>query len=140
MIELRKINEDNFNQVINIKTNLLNKDFVDDVINSLAEAWLDYNDTHPFAIYEDNKIIGFVSMYLGDNNYQIINFVIDEKERNKGKGENADKLCIDYLKSSFNAKIISIPVHVDHISAIKLWGKLGFKLSNTIEDNYIFIE
>lgn len=33
-----------------------------------------YKDTKPFAIYEDEKIIGFVLMYVGEENYQIINF------------------------------------------------------------------
>ena len=27
-----------------------------------------------FAIYSDDTIVGFVSMYVGEDNYQIINF------------------------------------------------------------------
>ena len=75
MIELRTITEANFQECINLTASVQNESFVDSVTYSLAEAWVFYADTKPFAIYENNKMIGFVSMYIGEENHQIINFL-----------------------------------------------------------------
>ncbi len=70
MIELRAISEDNFRECLLLRASVENEDFVDPVTYSLAEAWVYYQDTRPFAIYSDDTIVGFVSMYVGEDNYQ----------------------------------------------------------------------
>ena len=94
MIELRTINENNYTDCLNLKASVANTIFVDSVAYSLAEAWVHYKDTKPFAIYADETMIGFVSMYVGEENYQIINFLIDDAYQKKGYGTAAAKLCI----------------------------------------------
>ena len=116
-----------------------NEDFVDPVTYSLAEAWVYYQDTRPFAIYSDDTIVGFVSMYVGEDNYQIINFLIDDAFQRKGYGSKAVKLCIEYLQREFSACRISAPVKMEHIAAQEFWIKQGFCLSDTIEDGYVFM-
>ena len=64
LIELRTINEDNYQQCCKLKASVEKESFVDSVTYSLAEAWVFYKDTRPFAIYNDNKMIGFVSMSI----------------------------------------------------------------------------
>ncbi len=64
LIELQEINKDNYEQCFSIDPKSENTDFVDSVIYSLAEAWVFYQDMKPFAIYQNDKIIGFVSMYV----------------------------------------------------------------------------
>lgn len=54
MIELRTINEDNFEECLNLKAIVLNEDFVDPVVRSLAEAWVLGDSSRPFAIYADD--------------------------------------------------------------------------------------
>ena len=84
-------------------------------------------------------MVGFISIYYGEDNYQIINFVIDEVHRGRGYGSEAARLCIDYFKREFNAKRVSLPVHVNNKRAQKFWMKLGFKMSDTVEDDYVFM-
>ena len=139
MIELRTINEDNFKQCLNIKASVEKKGFVDSVTYSLAEAWIYYTDTKPFAIYNDDKMIGFVSMYVGEENYQIINFLIDDTYQKKGLGTQAAKACIGYLKKEYDARRVSAPVALENIDAQKFWTKLGFVFSENIEDGYVFM-
>lgn len=139
MIELRTINEDNYQQCCRLKASVDNENFVDSVTYSLAEAWVFYNDTRPFAIYDDNKMIGFVSMYVGEKNYQIINFLIDDVFRRKGLGTKAAKACISYLQHRYNADRVSVPVNLENIVAQKFWRKLGFVFSDSIEDGYVFM-
>lgn len=139
LIELRTINEDNYQLCCNLKASVENDNFVDSVTYSLAEAYVFYKDTHPFAIYDNDRIIGFVSMYVGEKNYQIINFLIDDAFQRKGFGTAAAKLCINFLKEKYNADRISVPVYLENRIAQKFWGKLGFVSSNNIEEGYLFM-
>lgn len=93
----------------------------------------------PFAIYENDKLIGFVSMYVGEENHQIINFLIADDFRRKGLESKAAKECIRFLKSNYNASRISAPVKLEHTVAQQFWGKLGFKFSDSVEDGYVFM-
>lgn len=139
MIELRTINEENYIECLALKASVENENFVDSVAYSLAEAWVFYKETKPFAIYENNKMIGFVSMYVGEENYQIINFLIDDAFQGKGLGTEAAKACIDFLQKEYNAQRISAPVELENVTAQKFWEKLGFVCSDTIEDGYVFM-
>lgn len=136
MIELKTIDENDFQACINLKATVDKDEFVDSVVYSLAEAWLYKNASRVFAVYNDSQIIGFASLYIGEDHCQIINFLIDDSFQNKGYGKEAAMLCIEYLKSAFNAKIISLPVHFENIRAYKFWKKLGFYSSDNIENGY----
>ena len=117
MIELRTINEDNYEQCLNLKATVEKESFVDSVTYSLAEAWVFYKDTRPFAIYDDDKMIGFVSMYVGEGNYQIINFLIDDGFQKRGLGTKAAEACIHFLKNEYGAKRVSVPVELKNMAA-----------------------
>lgn len=138
-ILIKGITEENFQQCLQLKASVPDSQFVDTVEYSLAEAWLYYKDMKPFAIYLGSNIIGFVSMYIGEENYQIINFLIDDMYRGAGIGTKAARICIDYLSKKYGAKRISVPVHERHLAACKFWKKLGFGLSDSIEDGYIYM-
>lgn len=139
MVELREISEANFQQCLGLHASVQDNRFVDPVVYSLAEAWVYYQDTRPFAIYNDGVMVGFVSMYVGEENYQIINFLIDDAFQGKGLGAKAARLCIEYLKNEFSANRISVPVMVEHLGAQEFWKKQRFCLSDTIEDGYVFM-
>lgn len=139
MIELRTINEGNYQQCLNLKTSVEKENFVDSVTYSLAEAWVFYKDTRPFAIYDNYKMIGFVSMYVGEKNYQIVNFLIDDAFRHQGLGTIAAKSCICYLQKEYSADRVSVPVYLENTAAQKFWEKLGFVYSDNIEDGYVFM-
>ncbi len=122
MIELRIIDENNYEQCFTLKASVKNESFVDSVIYSLAEAWVFYKDTRPFAIYDGNQMIGFVSIYIGEDNYQIINFLID-----------------DHFQKEHGAKRVSVPVELKNEIAQRFWSRLGFVFSDTVEDGYVFM-
>ncbi|MFC4805490.1 GNAT family N-acetyltransferase [Filifactor villosus] len=138
-MELRRITEDNYEACLELKATVENQDFVDPVVYSLAEAFVFYDDSEVFAIYQEEELVGFVSMYTGEGRPQIINFLIDDSFQNRGYGTTAAKLCIDYLRENYNANIISAPVQVEHNAAQNFWKKLGFSLSDTVENGYIFM-
>ncbi len=139
MVELRAITENNFQQCLSLHASVQDSSFVDTVMYSLAEAWVYYQDTRPFAIYNDDILIGFVLMYVGEDNCQIINFLIDDAFQRKGLGTKAVKLCVDYLKNEFTAHRISAPVKLEHAAAQEFWKRQGFYVSDTVEDGYVFM-
>lgn len=139
MVELRTINEDNYQECLSLNITDANVDFIDPVAWSLAEAWVFGDDARPFAIYADNEMVGYVSMLIVENNSQIVNFMIDSRFQKRGYGTAAAKLCIEYLCKEHNASRISLPVNLGNIPAQKFWSNLGFELSNDIEDGYIYM-
>lgn len=141
-IKLREISEENFQACINLDPNVEREEFVDPVIYSFAEAWLEYNNFSLFAIYCGEDIIGFVSFYIDEKdsqNPQIINFLIDKQFQNQGYGKEAIKLCFIYLKSNFQAKSVRLPVYKDNLRAIDFWEKRGFSPTGNIEDGYLWM-
>lgn len=128
MIELRTINENNYTDCLNLKASVANENFVDSVAYSLAEAWVHYKDTKPFAIYADETMIGFVSMYVGEENYQIINFFIDDAYQKKGYGTAAAKLCIDFLYKEYKARRVSASCKSAPYSCAEVLEKVGICL------------
>lgn len=138
-MELRAINEDNYKECMEIRTSVENAEFVDSVEYSLAEAYIFQGEMKPFGIYDNDGLIGFVSMYVGDGNPQIINFLIDERFRGKGFGTKAAHECIRYLQKEYGAVRVSAPVNTENLCAQRFWSKLGFVPSDTVEDGYVFM-
>ena len=85
MIRLESVCEENFNQVIDLKRGTDVADFVDEPIYSLAEAFLHKESSECFAICKGDLVIGFVSIYFGEENCQIINFLVDKDFRGCGE-------------------------------------------------------
>ena len=139
MVELRIINEDNYVECLNLHATAIDEDFVDSVAYSLAEAWVFYEESRPFAIYADHVMVGFVSMSISDNNPQIINFMIDGRFQKRGYGTAAAMLCIEYLCKEYNASRISLPVNLENKTALKFWSSLGFEPSDNIENGNLYM-
>lgn len=104
MIRLESVCEENFNQVIDLKRGTDVADFVDEPIYSLAEAFLYKESSECFAICKGDSVIGFVSIYFGEENCQIINFLVDKDFRGRGYGSEAARQCIDYFKENFQRR------------------------------------
>lgn len=139
MVELRPITEDNYKECLSLNASVDNADFVDPVAYSLAEAWVYYDDSRPFAIYADDVMVGYVLMYVGEENHQIINFMIDSRFQRRGYGLAAAKLCVEYLCKEYNASRISLPVDPENIAAQRLWSRIGFEMTDDMEDGYVFM-
>ena len=84
-------------------------------------------------------MVGYVLMYIGEENHQIINFMIDSRFQKRGYGTAAAKLCIEYLRKDCNASKISLPVEPENITAQRLWSSVGFKMTDDMEDGYLFM-
>lgn len=139
MVELRTIDEKNYEECLSLSVSVPDADFVDSVAWSLAEAWVFYEDSRPFAIYADDVMVGYVLMYVGENNPQIINFMIDRRFQGKGYGKAAAKLCIEHLCKEHDARRISLPIKPENTAAQRLWSGVGFEATDDMEDGYLIM-
>lgn len=100
-ISFREITEDNYYEVLKVKQTKEQEEqkFVAPVVSSLADAWLYRNDgaTHPYAIYRDEELVGFILLEvdLEDKQYFIWRMIVDEKYQNQGIGSAVLDLAIE---------------------------------------------
>lgn len=139
MINLKPINKENIDEIIVLKVGKQQEGFVSTVAESLAQAVV-YKDTaFPFAIYEDETPVGFIMLgyYEKKHYYTLWKLLIDEKYQNKGYGQAALKLGIEYLKDNFKADRVFVGVVPDNKAAKRLYSSFGFVETGVIEDGMI---
>ena len=113
LINLEKINSKNIWKVVSLSVNEQQKNFVATNAQSILEAYATISDGNvavPFAIYNDDVLIGFVMFGYGatgdenepriaEGNYCIWRLMIDSKYQGHGYGKDALKAALDYLKT-----------------------------------------
>ena len=88
------------------------------------------NDSlHTYFILEDDKFIGYISIWHDELKAQIESIIINDK--NKGYGQILFKYALDYLKGY----TITLEVRKSNSIAIHIYEKYGFK-TVTIRKNY----
>ncbi len=129
MVELREIAKDNYEEIINLKVSENQESFVSSNVYSLAQAWIYRKTAYPFAVYADDKAVGFIMLgfYEIKNQYTLWRFMIDERYQNKGYGKKALNLAIEYLVKKFKVKEVFTGVALRNTSAKKFYNSFGFK-------------
>ena len=159
MIELRKIDHDNFHTVLKLKLDPMQENWVASNVYSLAEAYVDHtnndNPPMPFAIYNDDEVIGFAMMEYCDIKddddeplwvrfkdrtiYNFFRFMIDAKHQAKGYGRQAFAKVLDYLKTQpqGTADAISISYMPENNVARKIYASFGFVETGDMVDGEV---
>lgn len=128
MISLRQITKENIDEVLSLRVNDEQKTFVSTNSESLAQAYVYRETAWPFAVYEDDTLVGFIMMgyYDAKQYYTLWKFMIDEKYQNKGYGRQALKLGLDFIKDKFGQVDIYTGVAVGNKVAKGLYESVGF--------------
>ena len=105
---------------------------------------LDPNNECVFVAEVNSKVVGYVHIIKFNTLYyksmaNIQGMVVAKEHQRKGYGKEAVKLCVDFLINNYSATCISAPVHIQNISAQKFWKSLGFKPSDSTENDYNFM-
>lgn len=143
-IRFEQITYDNIKAVVQLYDTLTDqqKKAVAPNINSLAEAYLNYNTAWPRAIYDQDKLIGFLMLGLD-------NFIADEKDfpvyflwrlmiaqpfQNQGYGKKIiDKVISKCRREGINYLYVSCDRSVDMPYAF--YTKYGFIDTGRVEDD-----
>lgn len=136
MVELREINGDNLEDILNLRVSESQRAFVSSTAHSLAQAWAYRKTAFPFAVYADELPVGFVMLgyYASRNQYTLWKFLIDERYQHKGYGREALQLAIRYLVKSFDAGEIYTGVALGNRIAKHLYQSVGFTVTGLAED------
>ena len=82
------------------------------------------------VLLENDELIGHVSLHDVehiDRNAFLGIFIGEQKHRNKGYGEEALRLVLDYGFNTLNLNNIMLSVHTDNTAAISCYKKVGFR-------------
>lgn len=129
MINFRKITEDNFDAIIKMKRPE-GENFVAPNSVSLAQAWLyrDDGDVYPFAIYDDETVVGFMLLEEDRENEELIlwRILFPEDHTGKGYGTAAVSLLIHLARASGKYKTLCLDCAPGNVVARHIYDKLGF--------------
>jgi len=146
MVILKEITEDNFSECIELKVSEDQKAFVASNVYSLAQAWLYPKNARPFAIYNDEIMVGFLMLdidfhWYGDKNTCYLwRLMIDEKHQGKGYGKVAVKSAIEYLKENISPEKLKTSFVPGNDVVEKLYKSLGFIATGEIDGDEIVME
>ncbi len=134
MITFKTIDEDNFYDVIDMK--LPDTDFVAENVYSLAEAWLSKGDMMPYAIYNDDTLVGFIMLEkeYKEGGLGILRMMIAEGHQNKGYGKESLKLVMNDPTYHENYDFIYLYVVPENERATYIYKKAGFYETGEVEE------
>lgn len=136
MIILKEITKDNIDDVIALKVREDQNRFVISNAESLAKAYVYSKTAYPFAVYDDETLVGFIMMgyYELKDYYTLWEFMIDYRYQNKGYGRQALNLGLDFVKDKFNPDSIYTGVAPGNSVAKGLYESVGFKDTGLVEN------
>lgn len=143
MVNFRSITEDNFYQIIKMKRPD-GEHYVASNAISLAECWLyrNNNDVYPFAIYDDDLLVGFMLLDedLEERSLAIWRISIPEEYTNKGYGTKAIQMIIDLAKESGKYDYLVLDYVKGNDRAKHVYEKLGFAPTGEISNGEIVMK
>lgn len=142
MIELKEITNANIWEVCALELFDEQKNFVAENIQSLAEAYATRNEGNnalPLAVYNDEKMIGFVMIGKGtvgnenesdliQNNYCIWRLMIDKKYQGQGLGKQTIDAAMNLIRTFpfGEAKKVWLSYEPENTHARDIYRKYGF--------------
>ena len=132
MISLREITENNFDECIALSVDEGQEEFVAKNVTSLAQAWLYQSRARPFAIYNNEEMVGFMMLDIDDDGdgsqktCYLWRLMMDKKHQAKGYGKAAMLNAISYVKSTYPATQMKTSIVPGNVHAEKLYKQLGF--------------
>ena len=129
MVELRRINADNFDECIRLQISDAQKGYVASNLYSLAQAYAYHDTAYPFAIYAGEEMVGFIMLgyYTKQGVYTLWRFMIDERFQRRGYGKAALLLGIKFLADTFAVKEVYTSFVQGNAAAEALYTAIGFR-------------
>lgn len=148
-IQLKIVTRENWEEALQLKVGSSQEKFAPSVAVSLAKVYIkpDGDDVEyiPFAIYENETMVGFVMHAYEENTtnmYWINGFIIDENYQGKGYGKAALAEMVKWIVNRFpQCSEIRLTVFQDNLIARKLYTSFGFKPTGEVwgEEDVLFL-
>ena len=124
MVRLKPVTRENLEEVLALRVAEGQEKYVISNAESLSRAYVYSETAYPFAIYDNDIIVGFIMMgyYEVKGYYTLWEFMIDHKYQNKGYGTKiVEDLCNEY-------GLDCLWVNADNKKAIHVYEKCGFEI------------
>jgi len=144
-IEQRAIDDTNKNAVVLLEVSDSQKQYIASNDQSLETAVKrEYsNIARPFAIYADDKLVGFTMVAFDFQNsvpeYWLWRFMIDKRFQGKGYGSVSLEKIIAYFRDN-GANHIFLSTKPTNSSALKLYHKYHFAETGEMNDDEIVLQ
>lgn len=143
--QLRKIDDNNIQECIALSVTEEQAQYICPNQDSLKDASDNPAVARPFAIYVDNRMVGF-TMFAFDEDYEDPNdrywlwrFMIDQDLQGRGYGRAALKAIIDYFKEQ-GVGYIKLSTKESNSQAISLYHKFGFSENGEMNDEEVVLQ
>lgn len=128
-INLKKIDETNWKEAIQLKVSENQEEFVASNLYSIAQFQF-LKDFKAVGLYMDEQMVGF-AMYgidLDDGNYWIYRLMVDKKYQGRGVGKQAIGEIIEDIKANNTSGIpcVILGFHPENKVARNVYEKAGF--------------
>ncbi len=128
--ELREINDSNMEECLALTVSAEQVQYISPNADSLKEADGVPEIARPFAVYVDDRMVGFAMFAFDEINddpdkYWLWRFMIDEEFQGKGYGSAALEAIIEYFREN-GADEITLSTKENNTAALGLYHKFGF--------------
>ncbi|CRZ33699.1 diamine N-acetyltransferase [Herbinix hemicellulosilytica] len=142
MVRLEIVSENTFFPVLKLKVRTEQEEFVSSNLISLAQAWLYYDKAKPYAIMDDDTVVGFL-MFDWDEEERTVGiwrFMIGADYQGKGYGRAALTQAINMIRDTGKFDTVYLGYVPGNEVAEKLYYSLGFKDSNERDGDEIILK
>ncbi|MCR5458603.1 MAG: GNAT family N-acetyltransferase [Acetatifactor sp.] len=135
MIKLEPVTKENLDDVLALRVAETQEGFVSSNAESLAQAYVYSETAWPFAVYDDEVLVGFIMMgyYEAKHYYTLWKFMIDQRYQNKGYGRKALELGLAFIREKFHPEEIYTGVAPGNSVAKGLYESVGFADTGLLE-------
>lgn len=139
MIRLLDVSEQNWRDVISLRVNEKQKNFLDKPVGIIARGYIYRScNARVLGIYNDSQPIGVALVKDLDEEpacYDLQQFMIDERFQNRGFGTEALCLLLSLLSKENKYSQVEVCVHKDNAAALGMYAKAGFADTGYIDDS-----
>lgn len=139
MIQLELVNERTFKKIIDMKLPPEQNCFVAPNVVSLAQAWLYYENAHPYAILNNDDVVGFIMLDWdeGERTVGVWRLMIAPEHQHKGYGRKAMEAVIKLASEAGTIDMMYLSFVPNNKNAYDLYYSMGFRENGDIEDEEI---
>lgn len=142
MVSLKIVDENNFRTIVGMKLNEEQSKYVASNMYSLAQAWLYHEVAKPYAIYNDEEVIGFMMLDWDEKKREcsIWRFMIATDQQGKGYGRKALEYALNIIKEAEKFDYVFLDYVPGNVVGKHLYESMGFKETGEIDEGEIVMK
>jgi len=142
MVYLEKVSEKTFRTVVKMKVGPEQENFVASNVMSLAQAWIHYEKAKPYAIMDDEKVVGFTMLDWDEEERTagIWRFMIGLEEQKKGYGRAALTQLLKMIRETDKFDLVYLDYAEGNTVARELYYSCGFRETGEVDDDEVIME